>query len=285
MKEQLYHIKTEDNHTIALWKFYSEKVLNKHVFLTHGTFSNRKICDGIASYLVNIGYTCWIMEWRNHGNSLKAKQKFNFETIAEFDLKSTFEFLFYQQKIKNIDCITHSGGGIILTMFLINTPKHSSKINSISFFGVQAFGAAETLSNKIKIFSSKYLAFLLGKIPSKTAGSTENGENYYTMKQWFDWNLKNKFIGKNGINYLSKMKEIKIPILSICAKGDNFIAPKRGCEKFLNAFENNTNKLYYFSKENGNLENYNHSRILKSQNSRKEIWPIVVNWINKHALT
>lgn len=77
------------------------------------------------------------------------------------------------------------------------------------------------------------------------------------------------------------MSQINIPILSICAKGDNFIAPKEGCEKFLKAFKNDKNRLIFYSKENGNLEDYNHSRILKSKSSKKEIWPIVENWINE----
>ncbi|MEM5564646.1 alpha/beta fold hydrolase [Psychroserpens sp. AS72] len=248
--------------------------------MTHGTFSNRKICDGIASYLTEKGFTCWIMEWRNHGKSSKTKQKFNFETIAKFDLKSTFDFLFKIQNIKNIDCLTHSGGGIILTMFLINNPNYIEKINSITFFGVQAFGAGAKLSNRIKILASKYVTALLGKVPSKTADSTEHSESYHTMKQWFDWNLKKNFIGEHGFDYLKKMNQIKIPILSICAKGDRFIAPKEGCEQFLNAFENEKNILLFCSKENGNLENYNHSRILKSKNSRKEIWPIVKDWMS-----
>jgi len=188
MKEQLYNINTQDNLSIALWKLNSEKVSNKHIFMTHGTFSNKKICDGIADYLTTKGFTCWIMEWRNHGKSSKSEHKFNFETIAKYDLKSTFDFLFNIQNIKNISCLAHSGGGIILTMFLINNPSYNSKITSITLFGVQAFGAGNKLLNRIKIVSSKYLTALLGKVPAKTVGSTEHSESYYTMKQWFDWN-------------------------------------------------------------------------------------------------
>ncbi|MBQ4804150.1 alpha/beta fold hydrolase [Aquimarina sp. MMG015] len=281
LKEHLYHIKTDDNELIALWKLSSNNISGKHIFLTHGTFSNRKICDGITSYLIEKGFTCWIMEWRNHGKSSKTKKEFNFETIAKFDIKSTFNFLFNIQNIKKIDCLTHSGGGIILTMFLINNPSYNPMINSITLFAVQAFGAGETLNSKIKIVLSKYITALLGKVPSKAAGSTEQSESYYTMKQWFDWNLKKNFIGANGFDYLKRMNSINVPILSICAQGDDFIAPRKGCEKFLNAFDNKQNKLLFFSKENGNLENYNHSRILKSQNSKKEIWPIVTNWITQ----
>jgi predicted alpha/beta hydrolase len=219
------------------------------------------------------------MEWRNHGESDRTKRKFNFETIAKYDLKSTFEFLFNEQSVEKVDCLAHSGGGIALTICLINNKDYRLKINSITLFGVQAFGAGTEFSNRMKILGSKYLTALMGIVPAKTAGSTEHSESYYTMKQWFNWNLAHNFIGENGFDYLSRMNEIKVPVLSICAKGDSFIAPKVGCEKFLNAFDNKANKLHFISIENGNLEDYNHSRILKSQSSRKELWPIVAEWI------
>lgn len=270
--------------SIALWKLSSKNKNDKHIFLTHGTFSNRKICDGIATYLTHKGFTCWIMEWRNHGNSSKSKKKFNFETIAKYDIKSAFDFLFNNQKLKQIDCLTHSGGGIALTLFLINNPSYNSKINSIILFGAQAFGAGTELKNRIKILASKYLAALLGGIPAKIVGSSEHSESYYTMKQWFNWNLNTNFIGAHGFDYLKRMHTVTVPILSICAKGDRFIAPKIGCEHFLKAFKNEANTLLYCSKDNGYLEDYNHSRILKSQNSKKEIWPIVEHWISENTI-
>ena len=231
-----------------------------------------------------MGFTCWVMEWRNHGNSDRIDSNFNFETIAQYDLKSTFEFLFEKEKIDSMDCVVHSGGGLILTMLLINNPMYQPKINSITMFGTQAFGAGTSVSNRIKIFIGKYITAILGKTPAKKVGSTEHDESYCTMKQWFNWNLKKNFIGENDFNYKERMTSIKIPILSICAKGDTFIAPKIGCEKFLGAFKNESNRLWYLSREKGNLEDYNHSRILKSKNSKKEIWPKVLEWINYRTI-
>ena len=85
----------------------------------------------------------------------------------------------------------------------------------------------------------------------------------------------------NGIDYEKEMSKIKIPILSICAKGDNLIAPKIGCEMFLDAFQNPKNKLLFCSIENGFKEDYNHSRVLQSRNSRAEIWPLVADWLEE----
>jgi len=79
------------------------------------------------------------------------------------------------------------------------------------------------------------------------------------------------------------MEKIKIPILSICGGGDTFIAPKEGCEKFLNAFQNPKNKLLYCTKSNGYKEDYNHSRILQSRNSKAEIWNIALGWLKEEG--
>ncbi|TXD84287.1 alpha/beta hydrolase [Subsaximicrobium wynnwilliamsii] len=283
MQEQPIHVQTKDDVSIAVWKSNPKQSNGKVVFLTHGAFSNRQIFNGIVGALTQNGFTCWSMEWRNHGESEHSPSKFNLETVAEFDLSATLNFLVNKQGLKSFDCITHSGGGLVLTMFLIKNPSYRASIKSISMFGVQAFGAGSKLKNRMKIFAGKYVSAMLGKVPSKPAGSIENSESYHTLKQWFDWNLKKNFVGEDGFDYREKMKSIQIPILSICAKGDHFIAPKEGCQQYLEAFENPQNKLIYFALENGNLEDYSHSRIILSRNSEKEIYPVVLKWIHESA--
>ena len=194
IKEYLILLETADNEKIAVWKvFNSKKAINKNIFLTHGTFSNKKICLGISKYLAKLGYSCYIMEWRNHGKSLTTKKKFNFETIALYDLKTVFTYFFEDLKMISIDCITHSGGGICLSMFLIRHKFYQNKINSITMYACQAFGASFTIRNKVKILFSKSLTFLIGYIPANKIKLGPHNESYFTMKQWFDWNIKRNF--------------------------------------------------------------------------------------------
>lgn len=277
--EKLIQIPSEKDEYIALWKIADGNLdSDKHVFLTHGTFSNRKVCMGIASFLAENGHTCWIMEWRNHGNSSKTKGEFNFETIAKRDFLFAFEYLFKKEKISRLNCITHSGGGICLTMFLLNYPQYISLIKTISFFACQAFGAGINPWQNFKIWMGKCLTFLVGYVPGQKFGR-EHDEPYSIMKQWYNWNLSGEFLGENNRDYLVEMPKIDLPILSVCGKGDTFIAPVEGCEQFLNGFQNPKNKLLFCSIAKGFLEDYDHSRILHSQSSRKEIWPLVLDWM------
>lgn len=280
-QEQLYKVKTEGDEFIALWKISSpQSEASKNIFLNHGTFSDRRICLSISQYFATKGYNCWIMEWRNHGHSSPSNKPINFENIGTDDYPLVFDFLFKTLKINQIDSITHSGGGICLSIFLVTYPAYIPKVNRIVMFGGQAFGANYSSKNHLQLLLGKYINALLGYSPAKMFGKAHNEDNFF-MKQWYNWNLTKKFIGMNGVDYEKEMSKIKIPILSICAKGDNLIAPKIGCEMFLDAFQNPKNKLLFCSIENGFKEDYNHSRVLQSRNSRAEIWPLVADWLEE----
>lgn len=83
-------------------------------------------------------------------------------------------------------------------------------------------------------------------------------------------------------DYKFNTLDVKTPIYSISAKGDTFIAPSIGCKMFLESFSNPDNIFEIYSTNNGNLENYDHSRISMSRNSAKEIWPSVLKWVEKN---
>lgn len=284
MNEKLIPLKIDAHKQLALWKMTAHATdPHKQILLTHGTFSNRKVLLGITDYLTQHGFTCWIFEWRNHGSSSRQNEQFNFETIAKADFKLVFTYLFENCNIQQIDCITHSGGGICLTMALIHELKYQERISSISLFGCQAFGAATSKVNYAKIYLGKQLSKLLGFVPARIIGGAEN-ESYYFMKQWFDWNLTAEFTGDLGINYQDQMKTIKIPILSICGSGDTFIAPPSACKKYLAAFENENNEYLYCAKSTGYAEDYTHGRIIHSSAASREIYPIVLAWIIKNKM-
>jgi len=284
ISKSITFLNTTDKEKIALWKISNSEQNSIHnIFLTHGTFSNKNICLGIANYFAMQGYCCYIMEWRNHGESSSSKNKFNFETIALYDLKTVFTYLFEELKLKSIHCITHSGGGISLCMLLIKYKIYDEKIKSITMFACQVFGASFTIRNKVKILFSKSLTFLIGYIPAKKIKLGPHNESYFTMRQWFDWNIKRNFYSTDKtFDYETNMTNIKTPIYAISAKGDSFIAPSFGCKIFLESFNNPYNIFKEFSAKNGNLEDYNHSRIIMSRNSAKEIWPSVLKWIEKN---
>ena len=330
--ENLIFVKTKDNVQIAIWHIFdSEKqphladcatLKAQNIFLTHGTFSDKKTCLRIAEYLAKLGHNCYIMEWRAHGASSTPKDKFNFETVATYDYEATFRYFFEELKLNNLHCVTHSGGGVGLTMFLIQNPHYIDKINSASMFACQAYGAASNPISYVKILVVKLLTRLLGYIPAKKLKLGPFNESYYTMSQWYNWNLRKNFHsssikqkdintgversaftnptnqqsvtnlsninGDDSFDYRQYMPTISVPIYAISAKGDKFISPTQGCLSLFNDFNNSLNNnsanvFREYALSNGDLDDYSHSRILNSRPAAKEIWPTVAAWIDKHA--
>ena len=281
MIQEQIDLNFQNDKKLALWKLSSSNCqADKNVFLTHGTFSDKKVCLGIGEYLVGKGYNCWVLEWRNHGSSSRTEGHCSFEMIGKEDMQRAFDYLFNEVNLEKIDCITHSGGGINLTINLLTYPENISRINRIVFFACQSFGAGYSLKNQVKLFLGKYLTKAIGFLPAKLLGRPHN-EPYQFMKQWFDWNLSGEFQSDDGMNYGREMSKIKIPILSISGSGDYFVAPPKGCEMFLLKFENAENEFLNCGQETGFFEDYDHSRLIYSRNAEKEIYPLALRWIEK----
>ena len=304
-------VTTKDGEQIAVWKIVdsaSHPVIKpQNIFLTHGTFSDKQTCLKIAEYLASLGHHCYIMEWRGHGDSSTPKEKFNFETVATYDYEATFRYFFEELKLDNLHCVTHSGGGIGLIMFLIQNPNHINKTNSISMFACQAYGAASKPISHTKIIAAKILTRLLGRIPARKLKMGPCNESYYTMNQWYNWNLqrnfKSSFIKQstfkqntfnkastdtNGVadellDYRHQMPNITIPVYAISARGDTFISPTHGCQMLFDDFKNPANVFREYALSHGDLDDYTHSRIMISRNAAKEIWPTVTDWIERHT--
>lgn len=312
INQSLHRVTTQDGEKIAVWQVIADanahyaakttsanktKIKAQNILMIHGTFSDKRVSLGVAGYLARLGHTCYIMEWRGHGDSSMPKDDYNFETIAFYDIVATFAYLFDELKLNNLHAVTHSGGGICLTMFLTQSQHYIDKINSITMVACQAYGAALNPQSYAKIALLKTMTRLLGYVPAKRFKLGPINESYHTMSQWYSWNLGKHFqssLAKHNSDYKKSsrnksfdyrqlMPSITLPIYAISAKGDHFIAPPSGCQLFLNDFNNSANVFCEFSKTNGNLEDYNHSRVILSGNAAKDIWPTIAAWIDKHT--
>lgn len=252
--------------------------------MTHGTFSNRHICRGLARFLAQKGFSVWILEWRGHGASNPARSPFDFETIAMQDIPAALDYLYDTQKLEQLHCVTHSGGGISLVQCLIHFPHYKQRLHRLVLFNCQAFGAAVTPMRRIKLRAFSAMSRLLGRVPGALLGIGPQDESFFTMKQWFDWNIRGTFMGQDGIDYRSAMKDITLPTLFLSAEGDRYIAPKAGCGDFFNAFSPSDKYWVHCSRDRGFREDYSHSRLILSRAAAAEIWPLTVHWLREGSV-
>ncbi|PCE66689.1 alpha/beta fold hydrolase [Sediminicola luteus] len=274
------NIHAADGTALALWHLQPKGTsLGKHLFISHGTFSNKDICLPLAQSFADRGYDCYILEWRGHGDSETPKTKFDLETVALQDYPAAFAYLFDNRGIDKISTLTHSGGGLCLAMCLIKHPEYLCRIRTSLLFACQGFGAATSTRAYLKILMGKWAAKIMGFIPGPLNGLGPHNETYHFMRPWFQWNLKRKFYGAQNFDYGKRLPKINYPILSLAGTGDHFIAPEQGCREFLEAFENPNNQLQLCGIAEGFSEDYDHARVFLSSTAAQEIWPLAQDWI------
>lgn len=95
--------------------------------------------------------------------------------------------------------------------------------------------------------------------------------------------LKGNFISEfKDIDYKNLWALLEFQYILFAGLAINLF-PAKGCYKYLQAFENENNIFREFGYSNSNLENYSHSRIVLSQNAAKEVWPTILQWIDKDS--
>ena len=276
-------VTTQDGTRLALWRVRDDAanppVGTSDVLLTHGTFSDKRICLGMAKHLASLGYCCWILEWRGHGSSGASATAFNFDTVAQCDVMAALDHLEHRQGIRRLHCVAHSGGGLVLTMCLTRHPRLVHLVDRAVLFACQALHAAPSRPRKWLLRSLRLASRLHGSIPGRRLGVGIQDESYFMMQQWYDWNISERFIGLDGFDYLANMRQLKLPVLSMSGAADRLIAPPAACRKYLEAFGGDGNRSIECGLSSGFSLDYAHANVLHSRAAMSEIWPMAVDWL------
>ncbi len=250
--------------------------------LNHGTFSNYRSVRGIAGFLSERGYHCWILDCQGHGYSDKPSVVPDFEGMYLDDAAAALEYV-SERSIKPVWWVGHSGGGLAILMLLTRKPDLQKKLAGLVTVASQTTDAGQGLLKRMCWLGAILLTKVIGFTPGRLVRIGPENEFGQVMLQWFRWSLRGKWVGADQFDYLEHLQAITIPALTIAAGGDHVIAPASGCEKIHQALGSSQKQYTLASTANGFLENYNHARVISSRNASKDVWPLVSDWIETHS--
>ncbi|MGC9197081.1 MAG: alpha/beta fold hydrolase [Syntrophobacteraceae bacterium] len=257
---------------------------NTEVILTHGAFSNGGLCSGLAGYLASMGYGCWVLDWRGHGESGAAPVHTTMECAARFDVPATLQAVSERVGPAPVFWIGHSGGGLIAAMWAARNPElANSRLRGLVMLGSQAYLAGERLRNRLIIRFLDLFMAVTRSAPGHYFGMGPEPENPVLMRQWCRWNLEGKFVGQDGFDYLAALTQVQIPVLALSGAADTFIAPTEGCRRLAYGFKGPDIGFHQCGVATGFLENYTHGRLILSKPASLEIWPMLAEWMGKRS--
>lgn len=276
-------VKGKSNSRIALYRYANPSSASPPVILTHGTFSNAMICAKLAEFLNANGFECWIYEWVGHGHSEYGELYPDAEGFALNDVPAVIQAVLTETNKTSCIWVAHSGGGFLPLIYMARNLRRQHEIETLVGIGSQTTGAGKTWIGKLSTRIVPIVIQMLGKVPGPLFGLGPEDEISGFLDQWCQWNHSGKWIGKDGFNYYKAMKDINIPTCLI-AGGNDLIAPPNGCQQIFQSLGSSKKKYVLCSKATGYMENYNHPRLIASQNSKTEIWPIVLEFISSQSM-
>ena len=71
------------------------------IIITHGTFSNYRVCLGLAQKLAKDGFPCYVMEWpQRSGRNRMSSSEITFDSIGVINIFHIFDYLELAARIK-----------------------------------------------------------------------------------------------------------------------------------------------------------------------------------------
>ncbi len=254
----------------------------RHLLLTHGTFSDRRVCMTLARAWARQGHLAWILEWRGHGSSDRVSGPYDMETVALCDIPAALRDLQARHPGAPLCAATHSGGGLALTMALLRQPAWCAHLQRMALFACQACDAGHTPWRRARLAGAAALTRLAGRIPARPLRLGVQDESHAMMAPWFRWNLSQAFLGADGFDYGLHQQRIAIPVMAVAGQADRFIAPPGACHRFWRRFGGHAEgEFAVCGPATGYGHAYGHASIMHSPQAAREVLPRVIDWLLK----
>lgn len=284
-------IETTDNFKIALTRIKPNNVSVDYIplILIHGNYSNRhfwlsKKGIGMAKFFSDQGYDVWIPEFRGHGLSPKPIKfsSIDAEQQIRFDLPAIQKYI-DKKTNKKAFWIGHSYGGLKILASLSANWMDPKKILGISTLGSQITHGYPLLKFPPIALLLKIVLKSIGHLPSPLLGFGPEKEPAGTFIEYINWkSLFSKWSDSDAYCYWDGFDKISMPCLIISGAGDKNEPPK-GCEHIYNKIVSDNKKYICLGKEHGYLINYGHTQMIVSKQAQREVWPLILDWIETNT--
>ncbi|MFH1753999.1 MAG: alpha/beta hydrolase [Candidatus Omnitrophota bacterium] len=164
---------------------------------------------------------------------------------------------------------------ILAASLLLNT-KTAGDLRSITF-GAVKYPMEEMLLNRENMYKETVSALFRKCIEDTSSG---------VIRQ-FSYSIRNgrmlsSELSKEQYDYTANLGKITIPIM-VTAGGRDAFVDQEAVVKSYHAVSSKDKQIAIFSKENGYPDDYGHSDVLIGKNSEKEVYPVMLEWLDECA--
>ncbi len=276
-------VPTDSGGAIALHHLGGGGTTAPPILIVHGTISDAEAVHDLGVRLRAEGADCWLLEWGGHGASRIAARRRNFEHPALHDVPLAIDEVRRRSGASSITWIAHSGGGLLIQMYLARHPDRCADVAGVITLGAQVTHAALTPRQKLRLGALWAVTQGCGHTPGALLSVGSEGEPTALLAQWAMWNLTRQWRGADGFAYLPVLANLDTPLLTI-AGGADTIAPAPGCRHIFDAWGSEDKEWVLCATSEGFSKDFRHPSLVRGDSARREVDPVIIRWLKRHAL-
>ncbi|KPH94680.1 esterase [Pseudoalteromonas porphyrae] len=293
IKQESVFIKLADQQTLHLRRIYNPNSQGPAVLFVHGAVENGKIFythsnKGVAPFLAEQGYVCYVADLRGRGESKPGISKHahygQTEAITE-DIPAFIDKIAELEGKPPAYWVAHSWGGVLMNSVFARFPHYIADVKACAYFGTKRslynhHPKKYFQGNVIWYFLAPILANKHGYLPAKKLKWGSDDETKKSHYQSMQWAKKKPWIDSDdGFDYGAAVSEMHLPpTLHIAGVKDKALAQPIDIQKFIDESGKGVQDLRIYGRKHGHQFDYDHINMLTHPNAKADQFTDLVNW-------
>ncbi|KPH63452.1 alpha/beta fold hydrolase [Pseudoalteromonas sp. NEC-BIFX-2020_002] len=293
IKQESVFIKLADQQTLHLRRIYNPNSQGPAVLFVHGAVENGKIFythsnKGLAPFLAEQGYVCYVADLRGRGESKPGISKHahygQTEAITE-DIPAFIDKIAELEGKPPAYWVAHSWGGVLMNSVFARFPHYIADVKACAYFGTKRslynhHPKKYFQGNVIWYFLAPILANKHGYLPAKKLKWGSDDETKKSHYQSMQWAKKKPWIDSDdGFDYGAAVSEMHLPpTLHIAGVKDKALAQPIDIQKFIDESGKGVQDLRIYGRKHGHQFDYDHINMLTHPNAKADQFTDLVNW-------
>ncbi|WP_372761919.1 alpha/beta fold hydrolase [Pseudoalteromonas sp.] len=291
--QQSIFITLADQQTLHLCCIKGDNATGAVAFFMHGAVENGKIFythsnKGLAPFLAEHGYTCYVADLRGRGESKPVISKHarygQTEAILE-DIPAFIDKIASLEGKKPDYWLAHSWGGVLMNSVFARFPEYIKEVKACAYFGTKRslfnnHPKKLLQANLIWYFMAPIVAKKHGYLPAKRLKWGSDDETQKSHWQSMQWAKKSPWIDSDdGFDYGKAIAQLTLPpTLHVAGSKDKALAQPIDIEKFIAESGAGVQKMQIYGRRFGHKIDYDHINMLTHPVAREEQFQDVLNW-------
>jgi pimeloyl-ACP methyl ester carboxylesterase len=322
--DEIHFAQTTDDWRIAVIRYRPEAGVEPKdpVLLVHGIAANRYNFDlnddvSLARYLASRGHDVWMVELRGRGFSTRPRlfsglsYDWSFDEYAECDLPAAVDAVLRATGAPRLHLVGFSTGALACYAYLTGPQRAAAVSSLVSMAGPATFKRAGgyvsgRMMRNLRWMRHRFLMRILAPIsgywhlpllqiihnPENLNGDTQRRAmvnlianfSHNELLQYSDWLTHDVFRSiDQRRDYRAEMPRITLPTLFLAGPRD-LLAPPDAVKDAYDLVASTDKKFVICSKAQKFKVNYGHFDMLLGAYSPLEVYPLVGDWIEDHAI-